>query len=996
MPRSTRGAISSAYCENEALAQRLVCFLAGVHDIGKATPLFQARRVLFDTEAEEAYLTWKPQSAGLPFTSVFDCATRPSHAIAGQVILKAYLEDEHHWEAGIAGSLTCIIGAHHGRPPRQKDLGDAVRTRQRELGWDASCGSAWRDVQRELIEHALRLSEITRADLTLMSGRFVEPQIASLLTGLIIMVDWIVSNQAFFPLVPLHHSDQPSTVALCARHAAQQLSARSAKAWDAARILPAWREDACDLPDMETLYGERFGFTGGTRPRPIQIASDQVARTTEDPGIIILEAPMGEGKTEAALAAAEILASRSGCGGIAVALPTMATTDAMFGRVHAWLKRLPEHNENERSIYLAHGKARLNEEFQGIVTASRSKQRYKVLGEDLEAGELSDSVVASDWMNGRKKGVLSNFLICTVDQVLMGALQMKHLALRHLALANKVVVIDECHAYDIYMQQYLTRVLEWLGSWRTPVVLLSATLPPALRAQLIEAYLKGRRTVGQPHRATGNWRETARRAQSWRRAELVSSAPASIASSKESGKEPSDVAAAYPLITYSEGEKMRSRGIPASSRRWNVTVKIMSDDNDSLIELLRERLSGGGCAGIVCDTVTRAQQTAAALSDQFGSESIMLTHARFVDFDRMANERMLRAMLGPEANVDAGTRPYLKIIVGTQVLEQSLDIDFDVLVSDVAPIDLIMQRLGRVHRHRRGTAESERPGKLRGATCYLRGIEHWGEGEAPSFPQDVERVYDRASLLESLAVLELSEHHPESEFELPDDVARTVRAGYGSDVSSRIPEAWKGIYADAVRKRSDVHDKKKRRARPCLLKSVDFLHSNDATLVDLFASGAVSESNARRGADDDWGPRAVRDTQETVEVLLLWRQHDELRLLPWVGDPKRAVEYGAAVPMDQEPSPALSQFIMQSAVRLPLSMCAIGKIDSLIEKLETLTQSWIGAWQDSPWLAGSLVLILEERGGTELVVDIDNWEVSYSREAGLSENVKRSENHLSS
>ena len=118
--------------------------------------------------------------------------------------------------------------------------------------------------------------------------------------------------------------------------------------------------------------------------------------------------------------------------------------------------------------------------------------------------ESDPGVVISDWMCGKKRGMLSSFVVCTIDQVLMGALQMKHLALRQLALANKVVIIDECHAYDMYMRQYLDVVLEWLGSWHVPVILLSATLPAKQKEEMAGRYLAGwtakRKVATRPRR----------------------------------------------------------------------------------------------------------------------------------------------------------------------------------------------------------------------------------------------------------------------------------------------------------------------------------------------------------------------------------------------------------------------------------------------------------------------------------------------------------------
>ena len=126
----------------------------------------------------------------------------------------------------------------------------------------------------------------------------------------------------------------------------------------------------------------------------------------------------------------------------------------------------------------------------------------------------------------------------------------------------------------------------------------------------------------------------------------------------------------------------------------------------------------------------------------FGEDAVTLTHARFIDIDRMENENCLRSMLGPDATIENGQRPYRHVVVGTQVLEQSLDIDFDVLVTDVAPVDLILQRIGRCHRHQRTT----RPSRLASSHCYIRGITSWGD-DGPAFSSGVSNVYTKASLI---------------------------------------------------------------------------------------------------------------------------------------------------------------------------------------------------------------------------------------------------------
>lgn len=718
--------------------------------------------------------------------------------------------------------------------------------------------------------------------------------------------------------------------------------------------------------DIANLYVARFDFSKPFSPRPIQKAAVEVASALEEPGLMIIEAPMGEGKTEAALAVAEIVARKVGLGGVCVALPTMATTDAMFARVHRWLEHLPHDGINPQSICLAHGKAKLNEEYQGV---SKNAAAYRldidrdaVDGASIFAG--SDSgVVVSDWMCGKKRGMLSNFVVCTVDQVLMGALQMKHVALRQLALANKVVIIDECHAYDMYMRQYLDVVLEWLGSWHVPVILLSATLPAKQKEEMAGRYLAG-------------W--TAKRKVPTRpRRRAAVRVP--LLNSEEPKK---DVTAPtpcqYPLLTYTRGERIKECAVDGSGKSSEVTLSVMPDDESRLVELLETMLADGGCAGVICDTVTRAQKTAVQLARVFGEDAVTLTHARFIDIDRMENENCLRSMLGPDATIENGQRPYRHIVVGTQVLEQSLDIDFDVLVTDVAPVDLILQRIGRCHRHQRTT----RPPLLVSPHCYVRGITSWSD-DGLVFSNGVSNVYAKASLIEALSVCGLTKASASVKLVLPGDIARLVQHAYSDAVGSAVPNAWGALYQKACQARLEENQRKEQRAHCCLLKSAKAMIRDGLSLTDWYFLSATDKTDA------DYGPRAVRDTQETVEVMLLQRIDGHIYLLPWIGDSRHGVEFGAEVPVDQVPDSAVAKLAIQSSVRLPLSICSVDRIGRLIEVLEETDSPFVGPWQESPWLQGQLALFLED-GDEGLTAQLNLgedgglWMALYARSTGLT------------
>lgn len=1017
LPDATRR-ILELVAGSPILAETLVRFLCAAHDIGKATPVFQAQPIWAFGSVEAGDLSYKARKAGLRFPSLPSSSGVPGHPIAGMVILERYLASKG-WERDVARSYASVIGAHHGRFPISEECRKARTACDEPYGFAVS--GEWESVQEELLEFAGQLSGLDDEALDELSRHSLPASVASLVVGIVIMADWMASNQDVFPLQELIAPPTGFADAVDL----DALRSRGETAWEALSIAPSWAEGP-HLSDADAYFAARFGFPLGAKPHPMQRAAYGLARDATDLGLMLIEAPMGSGKTEAALAAAEMLAARQGLGGVCVALPTMATTDAMFGRVHKWLDRLPcEEGLDEKSVYLAHGKAGLNEEFQGLVSESRRARRLADIGHDLEDAS-TQGVAVSDWMFGRKRGMLANFVVCTVDQVLMGALQMKHLSLRHLALANKVVIIDECHAYDAYMRRYLLRVLEWLGAWRVPVILLSATLPSAQRKGLCESYLKGREArVSEPSSEDeliagllgprvedsgeepdgggagarpGGKRERGSEIRQGTEPGLSAGADREGAAAEDAGdsdgKGTSDTGPkatpsfdvsgimteedAYPLLTYTEGRIARSVRIEQGGVAREIDVSLLGDDIAYLLETLSAALANGGCAGVICSTVSRAQEATECLSEALGPGDVMLTHSRFSDLDRMANEERLRSLLGPRATSENGRRPRRLVVVGTQVLEQSLDIDFDLLVMDVAPVDLVLQRLGRLHRHNRGQGECERPQLLQRPMCLVRGVEEFGT-DGPRFSKGICSVYDHASLLESLAVLGLTDDGVHTRVCLPDDISPLVQRAYRGGGDS-VPLAWQEAYEQARLAREGQLTRKARRAGTCLLASVVPLMENERTLVDMCERSI--EGGGR--ADADKGQRAVRDTQETVEVLLLQETEGGLCLLPWIGDERNGVDPGSRVPTAFEPSADVARLVAQCAVRLPLSMCSLDKLDELIDELEENCGKWTAAWQDSPWLAGRLVLALRQEDGDEFVADVCGWRVSYTRRGGLA------------
>lgn len=458
----------------------------------------------------------------------------------------------------------------------------------------------------------------------------------------------------------------------------------------------------------------------------------------ESPGIIILEAQMGVGKTEAALLGAELLScgmnGQPRRGGIFFGLPTQATANGIFPRVRRWADTLTE--ASRATIRLAHGGAEMNEEYMAL-------REHATVEEDA----ADDSgLVVHEWLQGRKQALLSNFVIGTVDQILMSALRLKHVMLRHLGVCGKVVIVDEVHAYDAYMSQYLDMALTWLGAFHVPVILLSATLPPQRRCELIAAYLGVRRL-----KEDAPWQHSL----------------------------------AYPQLTWTDGTRVCQRKIEDSAAPRQVLIEradFEADDWRALAAYLSGKLAQGGCAGVIVNTVRRAQAIAAALEASLQQTNVLLLHAQFVMPDRIEHENELLRRIGKQSGPVERNR---LVVVGTQVMEQSLDIDVDFLVTDLCPMDLLLQRIGRLHRH--AAHDAMRPQPLRQARCLVLGA-----GE--TLEQGGCHVYGEYLLMRTRGFLPAS-------VTLPADIPRLVRQVYDESVPlPREPEGYAKARDDQARK----------------------------------------------------------------------------------------------------------------------------------------------------------------------------------------------------
>ncbi|MET9396870.1 type I-E CRISPR-associated protein Cse1/CasA [Kitasatospora sp. NPDC002965] len=902
LPQNVRKLITEALGPGEDRARTLTVWLAATHDIGKATPAFAC---------QVPQLAEKMRQFGLSMCDEKQYGTDrrlAPHGLAGQLIIQEWLVDRHSWPHRAAGQWAVVAGGHHGAPPGHSQVHD-LDLREDLLRTPGESEGLWHDVQFEILDACTELLDAGGAIARAKTAKLPQP-VQILLTGVVIMADWIASNPDLFPYFP---EDSPRSE-----------EDRIASAWAGLRLPPSWQ--AGDLPsDARALIKSRFDLPSGAEPRPVQVEAVRLARELPGSGLLVIEAPMGEGKTEAALAAAEVFAARTGAGGCYVALPTRATADAMFARLTAWLGHLP--TDGQRAVFLAHAKAALNDEYAGMMAADRHRIRAVDPDGPPSTGHRvrrkNAGLIAHQWLRGRKKGLLASFAVGTIDQVLLAGLKNRHLALRHLALAGKVVVIDEVHANDAYMNTYLERVLSWLGAYQVPVVMLSATLPAATRRALVRAY------CGEEDVPPGPEREAE--------------------------------ATGYPLLTaVSPGHPPLIRTPTADgARRTAVRLERLDDDLTVLTDRLALELSDGGCALVVRNTVDRVVETAERLRERFGDEAVTVAHSRFVDLDRARKDASLLARFGPDGDRPAG--PHL--VVASQVAEQSLDVDFDLLVTDLCPVDLMLQRMGRLHRHRRGEGQDRRPVRLRTARCLVTGVD-WAAQPQPRPVKGSTAVYGRHHLLRSAAVL-LPHLEGAAPLTLPDDIGPAVQRAYG--VGPVGPPDWAGAMAEAAEEQRLADARQTARAEVFRL---DGVRRPGRSLVGWLDAGVGDADDQRPGRAQ------VRDGEESLEVMVAMRRADgRLTTLPWLDRGRGDLP----LPTETVPTWQAAQALSASSLRLPYHFSKPWVIDRAIRELEGL---YVPAWQvkECPQLDGELVLLLDEQGRTQLA----GYDVEYNANDGLA------------
>lgn len=563
----------------------LICFLIGTHDVGKAHPTFQLNLNDSNTCCDEIHGT----VIKLFLSGSFDVTD------SGEMRHERYSRDilyDYFSDLGLDKYsyeyLADIVAFHH-----QGKLGDAKEPTvcygsETEDRW-----KEWKNVQKQMIEKVRSIWNIDTDFISSLENKKYTNGLCYFILSVMVTSDWIVSG----------------------KHWARKLY-ECGNDIEKAAVQFITENELCYKPVKEYLgnlsWSNVFPFSKNDLQK-------YVTETTYcDSNVCVIEYPCGYGKTEAALALALKLGSDKS--GIYLGAPTMSTAKGL---------------------------------------ARRCRNIAKSSGIDMNIPEFDSSMIWEDnemekipmelWTSKTRHQMLYPFAVGTIDQILKSVIKYRYSCIGMLGLSDKVVIIDEVHAYDAYMLTELKTLIRWCNFLNVPVILLSATLPTETKQQLF-------------------------------------SASGITADIKEYSNE-------YPLITYAYNGKLIQEHTDCVGK--DVNIKTV-ESNDIIVSMLNSAMSiESGCIALIAPTVDDAFALYDMLNEEVTDCDVILYHGRMSVSDKSDKVKELLRLFGK----DRSNRPKKAVVVATSIIEQSLDVDFDYMFTALAPIDLLIQRLGRVHRH---------------------------------------------------------------------------------------------------------------------------------------------------------------------------------------------------------------------------------------------------------------------------------------------------------
>ncbi|MFH1096453.1 MAG: CRISPR-associated helicase Cas3' [Candidatus Desantisbacteria bacterium] len=719
-----------------------------------------------------------------------------------------------------------ILGRHHGYNSQGINLPDS----------EVYGGFDWQKQRMDLLD-------VLKKDLNVDWPIIPAALHSDVLAGLTTVADWIGSGHLF---------DEADKNGCPVQESLKKLISQAVD--QAGFVTPCIRKNL-------TFY-DLFNFN------PYHIQTQFIESITTY-GTYVLEAPMGIGKTEAALYAAYKTLEDGRATGIYFALPTQLTSDKIYDRMNQFLSKILDEKDHNRQLLLLHGSAWLR---------------------DTELGE--EGAPGHSWFNSSKRGLLSPFAVGTVDQALMAVMNVKHGFVRTFGLAGKVVILDEVHSYDSYTGSILKELVSSLRKLHCTVIILSATLTDKQRHSI----------VGVPF----------------------------------NNADPEKNISAYPLIAIypKDGEAQEHEVQRLEDSQVSICI---SENDDKAVDEVLLRVERGEQVLWIENTVNEAQQKYCYLAAKAREMRLDcgLLHSRFLKVDRQKNEGKWVGLFGKTGRVSRQEKG--RVLVGTQVLEQSLDIDADFLVTRLCPTDMLFQRLGRLWRHREN--DSIRPEEARRNAWIL----------APSLNDAIEH---QGSLGKSAMVYS------------PYILCRTLEV-WQDVLSIKLPGEIRILLEDTYRERPEDGN---------MARYKQEIEKRRNTLSRLALTGI-----SRGGTTLPESKACTRYSEiESVEVLLIknQRQIDDGILLRLLDDSELLLPKFVNVAERRK----IALVLLRNTVMVPI-YCAPVALTKQIEWLRDYV--YLGDYEESPFRV-AIVLDSDEVQGIGRSIPNEKYNISYDSSLGYS------------
>jgi len=875
----------SIVCRCGDCLSELLMVAAALHDWGKAVPSFQSYTGSGSKSVQTALFKNNnrlPQEMRKALQT-FDLKFNPPspeekgylHEQASADIMEFFFRVQsgkqsrrrNRWE-----SLGQLVAMHHGRYHSRKPASGKIQAGSTALaaGGGYTHGDLWADVMNCV---GICGQDITRATDT---ADELENRELVLLSGMLRLSDWIASHESTMASMLTNVSQRQAVRTTCTdqKQLFEQLnqpdinqqgtSVREAGIKQVISSLGLKSKRGRYTPMLADTYKDlkaRFQDAFEFEPRQTQSRLDQHIRevlgeasATDvktsgkgklQPNIYILEANTGNGKTEMAWLLMAYHLRYSGHRGAYVGLPTQATANGLFERMHKLMQQKKNSFEDKNTggalprPHLIHGLASL------YVEQNKDDKPYYALG-DIGPDSNNSEELAPWFMEASVNKLFADFSVGTIDQGLAGVVYDKYFDLRLMALANKVIILDEVHAYDTYMSVLLVSFVKWMAALGSTVIILSATLPSQHNCDLVEAYREGMPQEANNEELTMDSEDgltDSEHQEAWNRDERAY--PRLTTINADSKIEEISLEKGAGEVAHTNHDAEDETGGKVKAKKF--LMEIMQPDNNLTKQLREQREEDSKCmtdvyglydkiqsyvedgqqVAVICNTVSAArwvyEQLDKSLDKQYERR---LYTSRFRAVDRKQIEEDVLTLYGsPNNKIKNPTRTKERLrkgslVVATQVIEQSLDIDFDIMISEYAPIDLLIQRAGRVwrHAHRTDRAISSEERRLLVLGPYIENDKNKDE-DAAAWDFDClspsnTRVYNQFFLARTHAQLRNGQKIYVYESERPASLSTTaafcddlVQAVYDVEAlmkDSNVWEQWEELFEDKLEKEQDT------------------------------------------------------------------------------------------------------------------------------------------------------------------------------------------------